>query len=90
MVHVEIHVAKSDQLNATTCSAGRASSPSPAFAERRSDQPVAVNYEGDAGKPYKPCKSMRRVMVHCWGKDAAHTSGGRWSFTAIPRCSSAG
>jgi len=33
------------------------------------DQPIAINYEGDGGKPYKPCKSMRRVMVHVWGGD---------------------
>lgn len=32
-------------------------------------QPIAVHYEGDNGKPYKPCKSMRRVMVHVWGGD---------------------
>lgn len=33
------------------------------------DQPIAINYEGDNGKPYKPCKSMRRVMVNIWGND---------------------
>ena len=32
-------------------------------------QPIAVNFEGDNNKPYKPCKSMRRVMVQIWGKD---------------------
>jgi len=32
-------------------------------------QPVSINYEGDNGKPYKPCKSMRRVLVAVWGKD---------------------
>jgi hypothetical protein len=32
-------------------------------------QPIAINFEGDNNKPYKPCKSMRRVMVHCWGSD---------------------
>lgn len=32
------------------------------------DQPVALHYEG--GLPYLPCKSMRRVLVHCWGNDA--------------------
>lgn len=31
------------------------------------EQPIAINYEGDNGKPYMPCKSMRRVMVYCWG-----------------------
>jgi len=33
------------------------------------DQPVSIHYEGDNGKPYKPGKSMRRVLVHVWGKD---------------------
>nr|MBX2835055.1 hypothetical protein [Micavibrio sp.] len=33
------------------------------------DQPVAISYQGDNGKPYYPCKSMRRVMVRAWGKD---------------------
>lgn len=33
------------------------------------DQPIAVHFEGDNGKPYKPCKSMRRVMVQLWGPD---------------------
>lgn len=39
------------------------------------DQPVAVDFEGDNGKPYKPCLSMRRVMVHCWGRDARQYAG---------------
>ena len=33
------------------------------------DQPIAINFEGDNGKPFKPCKSMRRVMVTVWGPD---------------------
>lgn len=33
------------------------------------DQPIAIGFEGDNGKPYKPCKSMRRVLVNCWGGD---------------------
>jgi len=32
-------------------------------------QPVAIHYEGDSGKPYLPCKSMRRVLVTLWGVD---------------------
>lgn len=39
------------------------------------DQPVSVFYEGDNGKPYKPCKSMRRVMVAAWGPDAHQYQG---------------
>jgi hypothetical protein len=63
---------KSDQLNADDLIAGtrtitvtgvRANEGSP-------EQPVSISFEGDDGKPYKPCKSMRRVMVHVWGPDA--------------------
>lgn len=39
------------------------------------EQPVAINYEGANGKPYKPCKSMCRVMVHVWGPDAKAYTG---------------
>jgi hypothetical protein len=34
----------------------------------KTDQPCAVNFEGDGGKVFRPCKSMRKVMVHVWGK----------------------
>lgn len=38
-------------------------------------QPVSIHYQGDAGKPYKPCKSMRRVMVKVWGSEGAEYVG---------------
>jgi hypothetical protein len=34
------------------------------------DQPVAIEFSGDEGKPYLPCRSMRRVLVALWGVDA--------------------
>jgi hypothetical protein len=39
------------------------------------DQPMVINYESDEGRPYKPCKSMRRVLVGLWGKDASQWIG---------------
>lgn len=39
------------------------------------DQPFAFHYEGDNGKPYKPCKSMRRIIIYCWGDDGNHYIG---------------
>jgi hypothetical protein len=69
-------VAKSDQLNADDLLGGpRTITITGVRGTDASDQPVAVSYEGDAGKPFKPCKSMRRVMVHCWGKDATKYTG---------------
>jgi hypothetical protein len=69
-------VAKSDQLNADDLAGG----PITVTIERvtgndSADQPVSVHYVGDGGKPYKPCKSMRRVMVHVWGLDAKQYAG---------------
>ena len=31
------------------------------------EQKIAIHYEGDNGKPYKPGKSMCRVLVALWG-----------------------
>lgn len=39
------------------------------------DQPVAVHYEGDDGRPFKPCKTCRRVLIALWGGDAAKWRG---------------
>lgn len=34
------------------------------------EQPCEIHYEGENGLPYRPGKSMRRVLVHVWGPDA--------------------
>jgi hypothetical protein len=39
------------------------------------DQPVSIHYEGDDGRPFKPCKSMRRVLIAAWGNDGALWAG---------------
>jgi len=44
------------------------------------DQPVCVHYEGDNGKPYKPCLSMRRVMIKVWGDQGAAFVGKRMTL----------
>lgn len=70
-------IPKSDQTNSDDLTAGPRTikithvSANPESAE----QPVSVSYEGDNGKPYKPCKSMRRVMVEAWGRDASQYVG---------------
>jgi hypothetical protein len=69
--------AKSDQLNADdlmdaprTITVTKVTA-SPDAAE----QPVSIHYEGDEGKPFKPCKTMRRILVGVWGKDASKYVG---------------
>lgn len=62
---------KSDQLNFDDFLATGAITVKITDVKGASDpqQPVSIHYEGDNGKPYKPCKSMRRVLVFVWGAD---------------------
>lgn len=69
--------AKSDQLNADDLIAGpRTIRITKVSANQSSaEQPIAIFFEGDGGKPYFPCKSMRRVLVHVWGRDGNAYTG---------------
>jgi hypothetical protein len=58
---------KSDQLNTDDLIAGPMTIKITAVkVNDKSDQPVLIHYEGDNGKPYKPCKSMRRALILGW------------------------
>ncbi len=60
---------KSDQLNADDLIAGPKTLVITAVKVVAGDQPVSISYDGDNGKPWKPCKSMCRVLIYAWGKD---------------------
>ena len=63
-------VPKSDQLNADQLLGGSMTITVTEVRRGQSDdQPVIVHYEGDEGRPYKPCKTMRKVMIFAWGDD---------------------
>lgn len=64
-------VPKSDQLNADDLITGPITIRITAVNAGDKEQPVVIHYEGDNGHPYKPGKSMRRVLVTLWGKDGA-------------------
>lgn len=40
-------------------------------------QPVHVYYYGCEGKPFKPCLTVRKILMALWGKDAELWAG-RW------------
>lgn len=64
-------VPKSDQQNADDFISGpRTIKITGVAIQGGQEQPVAISFEGDSGKPYKPCKSMSRVLVASWGPDA--------------------
>lgn len=62
-------VPKSDQLNADDLLAGPITVS--VVGVKRGDtaeQPISIEIDGGR-QPYKPCKSMRRVMITAWGDD---------------------
>ena len=62
---------KSDQLNSDDLIGRSITIKITGVAIKPGDQPVAISYEGDNGKPYLPGKSMRRVLVFAWGKNSS-------------------
>jgi hypothetical protein len=48
------------------------------------EQPVELHLTEYPGRPYKPSKSMRRVLVHAWGKDASVYVGRRLRLYGDP------
>ena len=63
-------IAKSDQLNADDLiGQTKTVKVTKVSLLTEADQPVALSFEDDGNKPYKPCKSMRRVLVNIWGPD---------------------
>lgn len=67
---------KTDQLNSDDLIAGPITIKiTKATASGGNEQPFSVFFEGDNGKPYKPCLSMRRVLVKVWGGQEALYTG---------------
>lgn len=77
---------KSDQLNSDDLIAGPRTITITKVAVRAQagEQPVSIFFEGDDGKPWKPCKSMARVLVHAWGADASAYTGRRLTLYRDP------
>lgn len=64
-------LAKSDQITADDLLSGpRTVRITDVQADAGAEQPVTIHIEGDT-KVFRPSKSMRRVLVHCWGPDGA-------------------
>lgn len=62
--------AKSDQLNADDLIGAPRTITITRVTGNEGDQPIAIHYQGDNGKPFKPCKTIRRVLMGVWGRYA--------------------
>lgn len=84
-------IPKSDQTNADDLISGPMTVTIASVKIRPgTEQPISIHYEGDNGKPYKPCKSMARVMVAMWGADASKYAGRSLTLYCDPEVKWAG
>jgi hypothetical protein len=66
---------KSDQLNADDLMTGPATVTIVDVTAGTTEQPFNFNLVEYPGRPYKPSKSMRRVIVACWGPETSTYKG---------------
>ena len=67
-------IPKSDQLNSDDLLTGPINVTVTGVRRGSRDQPVEVHIDG-GHKPFKPCKSMRRLLIVAWGNDGAQWAG---------------
>jgi len=48
------------------------------------DQPISIEYDNMQGRPFKPCKSMRRVLIAAYGEDGRQWVGKSIKLYADP------
>jgi hypothetical protein len=75
---------KSDQLNAEDLLTGPRTFTIDKVSAGSAEQPVNVHLVEIPGRPYRPSKSMRRVMVDAWGKEAVEYAGRRLTLYRDP------
>ena len=79
-------IAKSDQLNADDIIGGTITVTVTAVKRGDSaEQPVVIHYQGDNGRPYKPCKTMRRVLIAGWGENGSAWVGRSMTLYCDPQ-----
>lgn len=75
---------RSDQLNADDLISGPITVTISEVRKGSTEQPVDVVLAEYPGRAYRPSKSMRRIMVSAWGKDASTYAGHRLTLFRNP------
>jgi hypothetical protein len=75
---------RSDQQNFDDYAAGPRTVTIAEVRAGTSEQPVEIHLVEYPGRPYKPSKSMRRVLVAAWGPEASTYVGRRMTLVGDP------
>jgi len=81
---------KSDQQNYEDYIAGPKTVTITEVRRGNAEQPVEIHLAEFPGRPYKPSKSMRRVLVAAWGKDSSVYTGRAMTLYGDPTVRFAG
>jgi hypothetical protein len=68
-------IPKSDQLNADQLVGTTMDITVTKISRGAADQPISIHYAEEDGRPYKPCKTMRKVLIAAWGNDGREWAG---------------
>lgn len=69
-------IPKSDQLNAEQLLSGNMTiTVTDVRVSESPEQPVIIHYEGENGRPFKPCKTTRKILLFAWGEDGTKWIG---------------
>jgi hypothetical protein len=74
----------STQVNAEDFLAGPRTVTITAVRSGSTEQPVNIDLADGPGRPFKPSKTVRRIMVAAWGPDAATYAGHRMTLYRDP------
>jgi hypothetical protein len=75
---------RSDQQNFDDYAAGPRTVTISEVRAGTAEQPVEIHLVEYPGRPYKPSKSMRRVLVAAWGPEASNYAGRRMTLIGDP------
>lgn len=83
-------VPKSDQLNADDLVAGPLTVTIEKVRKGDKEQPIFVDLAGYPGRPYKPCKTCRRILIASFSDDPKAWIGNRMTLFCDPTVTWAG
>jgi len=68
-------VPKSDQLNAEQLLSGEMTITVSEVSAGNEEQPIIIHYAGENGRPFKPSKTVRKILLFAWGEDGRAWAG---------------
>lgn len=68
-------IPKSDQLNADDLVGTTMTITVTSVSRGNTESPLIINYTNDGGRPFKPCKTMRKLLIAAWGENGNDWAG---------------